>query len=147
MGGYASFLIFADLPQIQAAVPMIGVPTFTRRWLDLLDECSFSNPAWATALANVADATSAHTTFIQSIDPVDKLQAAAPRALLIMNNDFDYDQPKLYSIYAYRELRPHYAAHPDKLRLDIFPAAHTVTPAMELDAATWFQQHLLHREA
>ena len=78
-----------------------------------------------------ADATNAHTAFIQSIDPADKLQAATPRALLIMNNDFDYDQPKLYSIYAYRELRPPMPAQPDKLQLSIYPAAHTVTPEME----------------
>jgi dienelactone hydrolase len=31
MGGYASFLVFANLPLIAAAVPMIGVPSFTRR--------------------------------------------------------------------------------------------------------------------
>jgi hypothetical protein len=32
MGGYASFLLFAHLPQVRAAVPMIGLPAFTRRW-------------------------------------------------------------------------------------------------------------------
>ena len=30
MGGYASFLAFANLPQMQAAVPMIGLPSFAR---------------------------------------------------------------------------------------------------------------------
>ena len=37
----------------------------------------------------------------------------------------------------------HYAADPDKLRLAIYPAGHTVTSQMEQDAADWFSQHLL----
>jgi fermentation-respiration switch protein FrsA (DUF1100 family) len=143
MGGYASFLVFANLPQVQAAVPMVGLPAFARRWLDLLDECTFSNPDWAAALATVADQTRQHTAFVQGIDPYERLKAAAPRALLIMNCDSDADQPKSYSISAYRELLPHYAGAPDKLRLAIYPAGHTVTSQMEQDAADWFSRHLL----
>ena len=109
MGGYASFLVFANLPQVQAAVPMIGVPSFTRRWLDLLDECAFSNPEWATALDRVTEQTRQRTAFVQEIDPIEKLKDAAPRALLIMNCDFDSDQPKAYAIDCYRELRTRYA--------------------------------------
>ncbi len=143
MGGYASFLVFANLPQVRAAVPIVGLPTFSRRWLDVLDECAVSHPDWAAALAHVAEQTRQHTAFVQEIDPYEKLKAATPRALFIMNCDFDTDQPKSYSIYAYRELSPHYAATPDKLRLAIYPAGHTVTPQMEQDAADWFSRHLL----
>jgi fermentation-respiration switch protein FrsA (DUF1100 family) len=143
MGGYASFLVFANLSQVQAAVPMIGLPAFARRWLDLLDECAFSNREWAAALVQVAEQTRQHTAFVQGIDPYEKLKAAAPRALFMMNCDFDTDQPKSYSISAYRELLPHYAADPDKLRLAIYPAGHTVTPQMEQDAADWFSRNLL----
>lgn len=143
MGGYASFLAFANIPQVQAAVPMIGVPSFTRRWLDLLDECAFSNPDWATALDRVNEQTRQRTAFAQEIDPIEKLKDAAPRALLIMNCDFDTDQPKAYAIDCYRELRVRYARHPEKLKLNIYPAGHTVTPAMEQDAVKWFCQHLL----
>jgi hypothetical protein len=142
MGGYASFSIFAHLPQMLAAVPLIGVPSFTRRWLDLLDECAFSNPAWATALDQVVDQTQKNTAFSFSIDPIEKLKAAAPRALLMMNNDFDSDQPKHYAIDGYRELRSSYTACPDRLRLNIYPAGHTVTPQMERDAVEWFVTHL-----
>ena len=143
LGGYASYSIFANLPQKQAAVPMIGVPSFTRRWLDLLDECAFSNPAWAAALERVDDQTQQNTAFVAAIDPIEKLKIAAPRALLIMNNDFDSDQPKHYAIDCCRELRSSYAAQPDRLRLNIYPAGHTVTPQMERDAAEWFVTHLL----
>jgi uncharacterized protein len=142
MGGYASFLAFANVPQIQAAVPMIGVPSFTRRWLDLIDECAFSNPEWAAALDRVADQTRHHTAFVQEIDPIEKLKVATPRALLIMNCDFNSDQPKAYSINCYRDLKPRYAQCPEKLKLNIYPVGHTVTPAMEHDAVEWFGQHL-----
>jgi fermentation-respiration switch protein FrsA (DUF1100 family) len=143
MGGYASYLIFADLPQMLAAVPMIGIPTFTRRWTDLLDECAYSNPDWAAALAQVQEQAQQHTAAIAAFDPTNKLLAAAPRALLMMNCDFDSDQPKHYAIEFYRQLRGAYAACPDRLRLAIYPAGHTVTPDMERDAVAWLTQHLL----
>jgi len=144
MGGCASFLIFASLPTVQAAVPMIGIPTFARRWTDLLDECRFSDAGWAAALQRVQVETARHTAFIRQIDPSEKLKTAAPRALLIMNNDFDHDQPKHFTIGCYRSLLPAYATQPDRLQLKIYPAGHTVTPAMEQDAVAWFAQQLLH---
>ena len=143
MGGYASALVFARVPAVQAAVPMIGIPQFSQRWRDLLDECAFSNPDWAEALARVGAPLQAHTAFIAQIDPFAELQRAAPRALLLMNCDFDTDQPKLYAVMAYRALRAAYAACPERLRLRIYPAGHTVTPEMERDAVAWFQTHLL----
>ena len=143
MGGCASFLLFANVPVVQAAVPMIGIPTFTQRWLDLLDECTFCNPTWAATLQSVQKETTQQTDFIRSIDPAEKLKAAAPRALLIMNNDFDSDQPKHFAIDCYRTLRPAYAMHTDKLQLKLYPAGHMVTPAMEHDAVMWFVQHLV----
>lgn len=143
MGGYASFLIFANVPQMLAAVPMIGIPTFTRRWTDLLDECAFSNPDWAVALGRVAEQARQHTALVAAMDPADGLPAAAPRGLLIMNCDFDSDQPKHYAIDFYRELLPAYGAMPEQLRLAIYPAGHTVTPDMERDAVQWIVGHLL----
>jgi dienelactone hydrolase len=143
MGGYASFLVFAHLPQMLAAVPMIGIPTFTRRWTDILDECAFSNPAWEAALKRVAATAQQHLAMIAAMDPADKLPAAAPRALLMMNCDFDSDQPKHYAIECYRELRKAYAAAPERLRLAIYPAGHTVTADMERDAVDWIVGHLL----
>lgn len=143
MGGYASFLVFANVPQMLAAVPMIGIPTFTRRWNDLLDECTYSNPEWAAALGRVADESRHHTALIAAMDPADRLLAAAPRALLIINCDFDSDQPKHYAVEFYRQLLPAYAAFPERLRLAIYPAGHVVTPDMERDAVSWIVGHLL----
>jgi hypothetical protein len=143
MGGYASFLIFASIPTVQAAVPMIGIPQFSRRWRDLLDECAFSNPAWAAAIQRLDRQVREHTALIATIDPAERLKQSAPRALLVMNCDFDADQPKLYAVSFYRELRAHYAANPEKLQLNIYPAGHTVTPEMERDAVDWFRRQLL----
>jgi dienelactone hydrolase len=142
MGGCASYLVFAQLSQVRAAVAMIGIPTFARRWQDILDESRYSNAAWAAALAQVSAQTQAQTEFITRMDPYPRLKSAAPKALLMMNNDFDTDQPKHYAIDAYRELLPFYRAHPDKLRLNIYPARHEVTPEMEQVAVGWFSQHL-----
>lgn len=143
MGGYASYLIFARVPAVRAAVPMVGIPQFARRWRDLLDECAFSNPAWAAALAQLEGPIREHSSLVAAIDPFEELKQAAPRALLMMNCDFDADQPKLYAVTGYRELRAAYAAQPSHLQLRIYPAGHTITPEMELDAVTWFRQHLL----
>ena len=102
----------------------------------------FSNPAWAAALNRVAGQTQKNTAFVAAIDPAEKLKSAAPRALLIPNNDFDSDQPKHYAVNSCRELRSSYAANPDRLKLNIYPAGHTVTPQMERDAVEWFVTHL-----
>jgi len=142
MGGYASFLVFANLSRIQAAVPMIGLPSFTRCWLDVLDECRFSNQGWAAALERLEVHSKQQTAYVEQLDPYEKLKEAPPRALLIMNNDFDSDQPKSYSIYAYRKLLPYYKDYPGKLKLNIYLAGHTVTPEMEREAVEWFCCHL-----
>jgi hypothetical protein len=121
---------------------MMGIPSFDRRWQDILDECAYSNAAWAAAIAAQPEATQRSSGFIRTLDPYPLLAAAAPRALLMMNGDFDSDQPKTYSIYAYRELRTAWASHPDRLRLNIYPAGHTITPEMERDLVAWFVTHL-----
>ena len=143
MGGYASFLLFADLPQVKAGVPMIGIPSFERRWTDVLDECAFSNPEWAAALEQTNAQTRERTAFVRQIDPATRLPDAAPKPLLIINNDFDSDQPKHYSIELYRDLQLSYQEKPENLRLGIYPAGHKVTPQMEDDAVEWFSRHLL----
>jgi cephalosporin-C deacetylase-like acetyl esterase len=143
MGGYASFTLFANLQQVRVAVPMIGLPHFTRRWLDILDESAFSNPDWASALEKIQPQVESHTRFIEEIDPYEKLKQAAPKPLFIMNCDFDAEQPKLYAVYACRELLPFYKSAPQNLRLRIYPAEHEVTPEMEDQAVDWFCQHLL----
>jgi pimeloyl-ACP methyl ester carboxylesterase len=142
MGSYASFLAFAEIPTLLAAVPMMGIPTFARRWLDLLDECAWSNPEWAAVIERAAPQVREHTAYVQSIDPAEALQKIAPRALLAMNGDFDSDQPKHYTLEWLRSVRHTYADYPDRLRWNVYPVGHTVTPQMEQDAVGWFVRHL-----
>jgi dienelactone hydrolase len=142
MGACASFAVFAGLAQIEAAVPMMGVPGFGRRWQDLLDECAFSNPAWAAALAARAQDVRVHTALVRAIDPYEMLKQAAPRALMLMSGDFDTDQPKHYMVDCYRDLLPAYTASPERLKLNIYPTPHRVTSDMEHDAVDWFCRHL-----
>jgi hypothetical protein len=125
---------------------MIGVPSFLRRWNDLLDECAYSNPEWADALAKLEDETRRRTQFIAEADPYEQLKGAGPRALLIMNCDYDTDQPKHYAIDLYRGLLPSYAGSPEHLKLNIYPVGHVVTAQMEQDAVEWFCQHLARGE-
>lgn len=142
MGACASFLIFANESAVKAAVPMMGIPSFSRRWEDLLDECTYSNATWAAALQAVAKQRDAHTAFVRQIDPGPKLAEAAPRALLMMNGDFDHDQPKAYSIACYRWLQQAYRGAPENLRLNIYPVGHVVDDDMVRDAVAWFDRHL-----
>ena len=142
MGAYASFLACADIPAIHAAVPMMGLPTFTQRWRDILDETAFSNAEWAAALAPLQAETARRSAFIEQIDPAERLKAAPRAALLVMNGDFDSDQPKLYVLGWMREMRRVYAACLDRLQWNVYPVGHVQTPQMEADAVDWFARHL-----
>jgi uncharacterized protein len=142
MGAYASFLAFAWIPVLRTAVPMLGLPTFARRWQDLLDECAWSNPAWGAAFEPIAEQIRAHTAWVQSFDPARKLIGSPPRPLLVMSGDQDTDQPKFYILDWLRSLRPVYAASSEDLCWNIYPAAHTLTEPMEVDAVEWLVKYL-----
>lgn len=143
MGAYASFLAFASIPALKAAVPMMGIPTFSQRWLDLLDECSWSNLAWAAALRQLEKTTLQNTAYVQSIDPAERLREAAPKPLLVMSGDFDCDQMKTYTLAWYRQAKSAWEAHPECLKWIVYPQGHAVTPVMERDAVDWFVKHLV----
>ncbi len=142
MGAYATFLAFASIPQLKAAVAMMGVPTFTQRWLDLLDECAWSNSTWAEALSQVEDVTREKTAYVRSIDPAIRLRKATPKPLLLMSGDFDCDQMKTYALSWYRQSKDAWKAHPEHLKWNVYPVGHTVTTSMEQDAVDWFATHL-----
>jgi hypothetical protein len=146
MGAYASFLAFADISCLRAAVPMMGLPTFARRWQDLLAETAWSNPAWAAALEGLGVHTRQHSEFIQHIDPAKRLLQVAPRALLIMNGDFDNDQPKQYVLNWLSAAKAAYAACPEQLQWRVYPVGHTITSQMEQDAVKWLVHHLAGTE-
>ena len=80
---------------------------------------------------------------MREIDPFDKMRAFCPKPLLMLNGDKDLDSPKKYSVDLYRTLKPLYAKHPERLRLNIHDdTGHEVTPFMMQDACDWFRQYL-----
>ncbi len=142
MGAYVTYLALAEFPALKAGVAMMGLPAFLRRWQDLLDECALSNPTWAAAMSKVAAQTAETSAWIRGFDPAARLGEAARPALLAMNGEMDFDQPKYYVLDWLRAVRPAYAACPDNLRWNVYPVAHTLTSQMEGDAVAWFEQHL-----
>ncbi|MCU0508821.1 MAG: hypothetical protein MUC34_10530 [Anaerolineae bacterium] len=138
-GGYASFLALADIPELKAAAPMMGLPDFAQRWQDVLDESAWSNPAWAKAIAQVREQSELRAAFISQINPAPRLLTLPARPLRIMNGDFDTDQPKGYILPWLRELRPVYAAQPEMLDWIVYPVGHVITDQMLDDAADWFE--------
>jgi fermentation-respiration switch protein FrsA (DUF1100 family) len=142
MGGYATCQAFAEIQDVRAAAAVVGVPSFLRRWRDVVNECRWSNPAWDASLIGATGWLAAQEEFIRRIDPIERLAQAAPRALFLLNGDFDTDQPKHYSIETYGSLRKAYAAAPERLRLGIYPAGHTLTEQMQGDIVEWFGRFL-----
>jgi hypothetical protein len=142
MGAYATFLAFGSIKELKAAVPMMGIPTFTQRWLDLLDECAWTNPVWGAALTQLENTTRDKTSYVQRIDPAEWLRHAAPKPLFLMSGDFDYDQMKTYALSWYRQSKDAWKAHPEHLKWNVYPVGHTVTAQMEQDTVDWFVTHL-----
>jgi dienelactone hydrolase len=142
LGGFSTFYVAANDPNVRAAVPIIGIPAFTERWLDVTLEAE-SYTQWAEAMHHAASETTAKTAFMRQIDPFDRLKAFAPKPLMMIVGDIDTDSPKIYSVRLYRSLKDSYADAPDCLRLCIHDhAAHAVTETMIHDTCDWFARYL-----
>ncbi|MGC9523025.1 MAG: alpha/beta hydrolase family protein [Anaerolineae bacterium] len=142
MGGFASFYLAANVPDIKAAVPIAGVPAFADRWCDVVLEAS-AYGQWSEAMTAAQTETVVRTAYIESIDPFEKLSSFHPKPLMMIQGDKDTDAPKIYAVDLYRALKPRYADHPERLRLNIHDGAgHELTQAMIDDACAWFQQYL-----
>jgi fermentation-respiration switch protein FrsA (DUF1100 family) len=142
MGGMATFYLAACNPQVQVAVPMIGIPAFAQRWADVVLEAS-AYEEWNAAMEGAQEETARRNEFMAAIDPFDKIKTFPPRPLLMICGDQDLAAPKKYSVDLYRMLKPVYAAHPERLRLKIYDNVdHRVTIAMMDDACAWFRRYL-----
>ncbi|MCZ8520482.1 MULTISPECIES: alpha/beta hydrolase family protein [Paenibacillus] len=142
MGGYAAFLLAAAEERVRAAVPVIGLPAFVRRWEDLALETS-TYDRWREAMQAAAPYTEEVTAFLRSIDPAPRLAGFAPKPLLILAGDQDTDQPKSYTLPVYRELTRRYADCPEKMKLSVYDGVpHAVTRTMREEACRWLARHL-----
>jgi dienelactone hydrolase len=143
MGGFTTFYAAAHNPRIQAAVPIAGIPGFADRWRDVVLESS-AYEKWAEAMAAVEAETRERTAVMARIDPFDGMARFAPKPLMMICGDKDLDAPKHYSLDLYRMLKPRYADHPERLRLNIHDeAGHEFTHAMRQDVRAWFARYLL----
>jgi dienelactone hydrolase len=142
LGGYAAYTLFARLPRIVAAAALHAVPTFTRRWLDLVDEACGADPARAAAILAQPGATADYTAFVDRIDPAADLAEAAPRALLMLTGTRDVTHPTHYTVEHHRRLVSHWAEQPEKLRLAVLDEGHRYSADAERIAADWILEHL-----
>lgn len=142
MGGHVAFHSAVETPDIQAVVSVSGIPAFTERWNDLLLETS-TYPRWAEQLEKVQEETDRRTSFIQQIDPIDKLKEFYPKPLLMISGEIDTVVPKKYNLDLYNKLIPVYKKDPDKLDFIVNDGiGHVLTPAMINDICNWFMKFL-----
>ncbi len=142
MGGFATHYLAAADPRVKVAAPIVGIPAFTARWMDVTLEAA-SYERWREAMAAVDVKTDAFTAWMQEVDPFKRLADFAPRPLLMVCGDRDVDCPKVYSVQLYRSLLEHYGETPERLRLSIHDGAdHRVTEGMELEVIEWFKRYL-----
>lgn len=141
-GGMAAFQAAATVPQIQAAAPMISLPTSVERWEDLLLEAS-SYSQWAEAMAAARPESARRAAWLIEHQALDRLKNFAPKPMLIQCGDRDTDMPKVYAVHALRAMQPFYEEHPERLKLVIHDGvAHTVNNTMMEEMVAWFQKYL-----
>lgn len=142
MGGFVTWKVAAENPAIKAAVPIISAPAFSRMWEDDLLE-AMAKPEIAENIAGLQGETQRRREYIKSIDPCPRLENIAPKPLLMLNGSDDNVISKLYTLEAYRRLRPLYQAQPDNLQLKVYEGIpHRSTHQMFSAACQWFNRHL-----
>ncbi|MUK87847.1 prolyl oligopeptidase family serine peptidase [Ornithinibacillus sp. L9] len=141
MGGYASFYIAANNPNIKVAVPIAGKPAFTKAWKDsILSTGTYKQ--WSEQIQNAEKEIAKRTEYFQRIDPYEKMSNFSPKPLLIINGDQDTDSLFIYSLELYKKLLPLYAEHPENLQLWMPFADHQFAYRMKLKVCNWFEKHL-----
>ncbi|MBN6204894.1 prolyl oligopeptidase family serine peptidase [Ralstonia pickettii] len=141
MGGYASFLIAANNPDIKVAVPIAGKPAFTKAWKDSILSTSTYNQ-WSNHILDAQKEIAKRTDYFQMIDPFERLSRFAPKPLLIINGDQDTDSIFIYSLELYKKLIPFYAEQPENLQLSMPFVNHQFNYNMKHQACNWFEKHL-----
>jgi predicted esterase len=143
MGAAITYCLAANDRRFQVAVPLAGMPAFTERMQDVIIECS-SYDKWAGIFEDRQPAIETMLDFLHSLDPLEKMRSFCPKPLMMINGEHDLDAPKIYSIRLYEYLKPFYAQHPARLRLNIHDGVgHEVTKEMLADACDWFSKYLL----
>lgn len=141
MGGYASFYVAANNPDIKAAVSVAGKPAFEKAWEDSIASTA-TYDQWKIPLQDVKKEIKERTEFFRKIDPFEKLSNFSPKPLLIINGDQDMDSIFIYSLELYKKLLPLYSEHPDKLQLSMPFINHQFNYNTKRKASNWFEKYL-----
>jgi len=139
LGGHATLMAMGLDERIRVAVPLIGSGDYrTQMELRLEDH---DLPAEGETFADYYPDGLARA--VERFDPINRPEAFADRALLMVNGDADNVVRIEANRRVYDALKPHYA-HPERLKLSEYPGiAHEVTDAMWSEAVAWFQRWLV----
>ena len=141
MGACATYYLASRVSQIKAAVPIAGVGLFTQRFDDVLDELN-TYETFVDSMKGLRVQTEKWRNYFQINDPFPRIRNYSPKPIFIMCGQKDVDQPKIYSVKLYQDLKPLYINSPERLMLKLYDVAHELTLEMMMDACDWFSKHL-----
>jgi len=137
MGSSTCMVLAWKEPRISVVVGLIGAVDF---WYDVT-----KTPPGKDQDAKRAALSLRVRQLVNSIDPLDRKAAIAPKALFLANGALD--QIDIESIKKFvKELRPSYEAYPDRLTLLEEPkTGHSVTERMWSEGTGWLVRHLVEQ--
>lgn len=139
MGASTCMVLAWKEPRISVIVAMIGAVDF---WYDVT-----KTPPGKEQDAKRAALSPRVRQLVDSIDPLKRKTAIAPKALLLANGAKDAIDIESIKKFA-KDLRPSYEAYPGRLELLQEPkTGHTVTQRMWTEASRWLVLHLLEKPA
>jgi dienelactone hydrolase len=137
MGSSTCMVLAWREPRISVVVGLIGAVDF---WYDVT-----KTPPGKEQDARRKGLCLRVRQLVTSLDPEDRKAAIAPKALFLANgarDEIDIESIKRFV----KDLRPSYAAHPDRLMLLEAPkTGHTVTERMWSAGTQWLVRHLVEQ--
>jgi dienelactone hydrolase len=137
MGSSTCMVLACREPRISVVVGLIGAVDF---WYDVT-----KTPPGPQQESKRAALSPRVRQLVQSLDPLGRKQAIAPKALFLANGA--RDAIDIESIKAFvKDLRPSYDAYPDRLHLLEEPkTGHSVTERMWTEATQWLVRYLVEK--
>ena len=138
MGSSTCMVLAWREPRISVVVGFIGAVDF---WYDVT-----KTPPGAEQDAKRASLSPRVHQLVNSLNPRDRTAAIAPKAVFMANGAHD-DGIAVESVKTFvKDLRPSYAAYPDRLAfLEEPKVVHTVTDRMWTEGIQWFTRHLVEK--
>jgi dienelactone hydrolase len=140
MGSSTCMVLGWKEPRISVIVGMIGAVDF---WSDMTKtrpgpEQDAKRKAMSPRVQELVSSIDPH--------PEPRKRAFAPKAVLLANGVKDEIDIETIRRFV-KDLRPHYAAHPDRLETIEEPGGHSVTERMWSEGTKWLERHLVEKPA